>query len=184
MQCFLQRHQNIGFHISAAFRGCFAAAESTESRTATTAAEKRFKEIAESGPVEFKLDAAAIAARLIKSTAGLTAPLRRRLKSARLVPIGAELIVLLALFRIAQDFVGFVDLLKFFFGRFLVLGDVGMIFARQFPERAFDFVIRRGLRNTERFIIVPELHSHRRLNLVPPISSRNLLQTCTTWGNF
>src|SRR5205085_9776197 len=105
MQRFLQRHQNIGFHISAAFRGCFASAESTESRTAATAAEKRFKKIAESGPVEFKLDtAAAISARLIKSTAGLTAPLRRRLKSPRLVPIGAELIVLLALLRIAQYF--------------------------------------------------------------------------------
>src|SRR5437763_1408408 len=162
MQRFLQRHQNIGFHISAAFRGCFASAESTESRTATTAAEKRFKEIAESGPVEFKLDAAAIAARLIKSTAGLTAPLRRRLKSARLVPIGAELIVLLALLRIAQDFVRFVDLFEFFLGRFFVLGDVRMIFARQFAKRAFYLIIRRGFGNAERFIIIPELHSHRR----------------------
>src|SRR5438105_7165852 len=127
------------------FGGCFASTESTESRTAATAAKKSFKKIAESGAVEFKLDTAAtVAARLIKSTAGLTAPLRRRLESARLVPIGAELIVLLALLRIAQDFVGFIDLLKFFFGRLLVLGDVGMIFARQFPERAFDLVIRRS----------------------------------------
>src|SRR5207302_3897061 len=151
------------------FGGCFASTESTESRTAATAAKKSFKKIAESGAVEFKLDTAAT--RLIKSTAGLTAPLRRRLKSARLVPIGAELIVLLALLRIAQDFVGFIDLLKFFFSRLLVLGDVGMIFARQFPERAFDLVIGRSFRDAESFVIIPELHSHRSLNLVPSISS-------------
>src|SRR5712691_6124719 len=105
VQCLLKRDENIRFDVGAAFGSCFAAAESAESRTAAAAAKKRFKKIAEAGPAKFKLDsAAAIATPLIKPTARLTAPLRRRLKSARLVPICSELIVFLALFRIAQDF--------------------------------------------------------------------------------
>ena len=188
MQRFFEGHKNIGFDIRAAFSSCFAPAESAESGTSASTAEKCFEEIAEAGAAEFKLHAAAISAVLIKSAAGRllksTSPIRWWLKSTWLIPIRAELIVLLALFRIAQDFVRFIDLLKFFFGRFFVLGDVGMIFAGQFPERAFDFVICRGLGNTQRFIIIPELHSHCTVNLVPPTSSRNLLPACMTSGNF
>src|SRR6266705_4833629 len=120
VQCFFKRDQNVGFDIGSAFGRCFASAESAESRTTTPAAEKSFEEIAEPGASEFKLDAAAIAAPLIKSSARLTTPLRWRLETARLLPIGAELIVFLALLRIAQDFVGFIDLLKFFLGDFFV----------------------------------------------------------------
>src|SRR5256885_122182 len=181
LQNFLERNENVRFDVRAAFGRCFAASESSECRAAPSAAEKRFKEIAESSAAEFKLDStAAIAAPLMKSAAGLLPPLRRRLKSAGLVPIRAELIVFLAFLGITQDFVGFVNLFKFFLSRFFVLRDVGMMFAREFAECAFDFVIRRVFRNAERFIVIPELHCHRALNLVPPMSSRNLLWVCTT----
>src|SRR5207248_8794361 len=136
MKCFFKGDKNVGFDIRPAFGGCFASAESAERRTSTTAAEKCFEEIAEASAAEFEFNAA-VATRLIKSAAGLTAPLRRRLKSTGLVPIRAELIVFLTLLRIAQDFVSLIDLLKFFFGGLFVFRDVGMIFARQFPERAF-----------------------------------------------
>src|SRR4029077_13487652 len=112
-QRFLKRDHNVGFDIRSALGGCFASTTSAESRAAAAAAEKRFEEIAKSGAAELELNSAAVTAPLIRSAAGLTAPLRWRLESARLVPIGAELIVFLALLRIAKDFVGFVDLLKF-----------------------------------------------------------------------
>ena len=162
MQRFFKRDQNVGFDIRSALCGCFASAESTECRAAAAAAEKSFEKIAEPSPTEFKLHAAAtVTTPLIKSSTGLTAPLRRRLESARLVPVGAELIVFLALLRVAQDFVGFIDLLKFFFGGFFVLGDVRMIFPRQFPKRASDLIVRRRFGNAECFVIISELHRHR-----------------------
>ncbi len=77
-----------------------------------------------------------IAARL-SATEGLAArilPARRRTEIRALLPVRAQLVVLLALFRIAQDFVGFVDLLEFFLGDFFVLGDVGMVLPREFAE--------------------------------------------------
>src|SRR5207244_12713496 len=123
--------------------------------TTPPAAKKRFEEIAEPGAAEFKRDAAAIAAKLIKSSARLTAPLRRRLESARLVPVGAQLIVFLAFVRIAQDFISFVDLLKFLLGGFFVLGDVGMVFARQFAKRAPDRVLRCLFGTAKSVVLLP-----------------------------
>ena len=47
--------------------------------------------------------------------------------------LGAELVVFLLLFGIAQDGVGFADLLKFLFGLFLVpFGFIGMVFLASF----------------------------------------------------
>src|SRR5207244_13204656 len=97
----------------AAVRRRLPSTEHIDSRASAPAAEACCEEIAESRSAKFKLNpAAAIAAPLMKSTARLTAPLRWRLKSTGLVPVRAELIVLLALLRIAQDFVGFIDLLE------------------------------------------------------------------------
>jgi len=101
VQRFLERDHNVCFNIRSALGGCFASTKSAESRAAASAAEKRFEEIAESGAAELELNSAAVTAPLIRSAAGLTAPLRWRLESARLVPIGAELILFLALLRIA-----------------------------------------------------------------------------------
>lgn len=84
----------------------------------------------------------------MKPTAGLLgSPIGRRLKSTRLVPVRPELIVSLAFFRIAQDFIGLVDLLKFLFGLLFILGDVGMIFSGQLAEGTADLVLLRSLWN-------------------------------------
>ena len=140
-----------------------ASAEPAECGTTAPAAEKRFEEIAEPGSAELELNsAAAIAAPLIKSAAGLllALPLRRRLETAGPVPIRAELIVFLPLFRIAQNFVRFVDLLKFFFGGLFVLGHIGVILARQLAKSAANFVLARRFRHPECLVIISELYRH------------------------
>ena len=89
------------------------------------------EEIAEPGATEFKFNAAISAAVLMKSAARLlSTPAWWRLKSSRLIPIRAELIVFLPLLRIAQNFVSFIDLFEFLLRRGLVLGlrHVGMVF--------------------------------------------------------
>src|SRR2546428_161188 len=53
-------------------------------------------------------------------------------------PVGAELIVFLALLRVAKDLVGLVELLESSLGRLVAGVDVGMVLARQLPERGFD----------------------------------------------
>jgi hypothetical protein len=103
VQRFLECDHNVSFYIGAAF-GCRSApAESAECGTAAPAAKKRFKEIAESGSTELELDpTTAIATPLIKSAARLLAlPLWRWLETAGPVPICAELVVFLPLFKIA-----------------------------------------------------------------------------------
>src|SRR5512132_697562 len=103
VQRFFECDHNIRFHIGATLGCRRASAEPAECGTTTSAAKKRFEEIAEPGSAELELtSAAAIAAPLIKPAAGLLAlPLRRRLETARPIPIRAKLIVLLPLFRIA-----------------------------------------------------------------------------------
>jgi len=109
------------------------------------------------------LNSATITAPLIISAAGLLSsplPAGWRLEPARPIPIGAELIVFLALFRIAQHFVGFVDFLKFFFGGFFILGDIGMIFPCQLAERAANLVVRGRLGNTKCLVVISKLYRH------------------------
>src|SRR5262249_975471 len=126
---------------------------------------------------EFELNSAsAIATPLVKSTARLSSPFRRRLKSARLIPIRAELIVFLPLLRIAQYFVGFIDLLEFFFRGFFILCDFGMIFAREFPECPPDLVVSRRFGNAERLIIISELYRHRMSTLCLLLNSATFTQ--------
>src|SRR6202030_1256285 len=93
VQRFLERHQNVGLDICSAFRCRFASTKSSERRPSASAAEERFKEIAEAGAAEFKLHAAVtVSAPLMKSAARLSAaPVRRRLKSGGLVRVGGEL---------------------------------------------------------------------------------------------
>ncbi len=85
------------------------------------AAEELLKEIAEAGPLEMKF--------LRRGSIGpmprATLPARRRLIPAAVLPVRAELIVFLALDRIAEDFVRLVDLLEFLLGRLFVLGTSG-----------------------------------------------------------
>src|SRR5262249_34455773 len=72
----------------------------------------------------------------------------------------AELVIFLALFRITQHFVSFVDLLKFFFRFLLILCDVRMIFPRQLAECATDFILGCRLRHSESLVIISELNGH------------------------
>ena len=58
MQCFLQRHHDVGFDIASAFRHRFPLTKPAEGRATATATEKSFKEIAKTGATKFKLDAA------------------------------------------------------------------------------------------------------------------------------
>ena len=74
MQGFFKCDHDIGFNIGSTLRRGLTSAKSAESRAAAAAAEKRFEEIAETSATKFELDAATIAAPLIKSTAGLLLP--------------------------------------------------------------------------------------------------------------
>ena len=101
MQCFLQRHHDIGFDIVAAFRHGAALSEPSESRSTPATTKKGFKEIAETGAAKFKLDTAVLTAAPAKTAWLSAAPLRWWLKSARLIPILAQLVVFSAFLRIA-----------------------------------------------------------------------------------
>src|SRR6185295_1677454 len=76
-------------------------------------------------------------------------------------PVGAELVVLLALGRIAEDLVGLVDLFEFRFGRFVTRVDVRVMLARELPEGLLDLLLGGALRHAERGVIVFEVHGYR-----------------------
>src|SRR4029077_2592062 len=126
-------------------------------------AEECLEKIAEPGPAELKFDTTVFPTAPVKSTAALPAtPLRRRLKPAGLIPILAQLIVFPPLFRIAQDFVGFVNLFKFFLRLFLILRDIRMIFTREFSKGAFDFLLTGRCRTANVIVILAKLDRHCR----------------------
>src|SRR5438270_891060 len=81
-------------------------------------------------------------------------PTRRRTEFGARSPIGPQLIIFLALGRIAQHFIGLVDFFKFFLGLFFVFGDVGMIFAGELAEGLFDVRTTGGARNTQGLVII------------------------------
>src|SRR5438270_276917 len=162
MQCFFERDHNVRLDVASSFGSSLPLTERTVAETCLTpATEKRLEEIAESGPAEFEIDPAAVARGIAaKPATRLGVPSRWRLESTRLVPIRTELVVFLSFLRIAQDFVGFVKLLEFFFGGRFVLVDVGMVFTRELPERFADLVVARRFRNAEGLIIISELDCH------------------------
>ena len=136
-----------------------------DGRLAASAAEKRLEEIAEPGAAEFELNAAAVPPGVTAESPARSAPspIRRRLKSARLIPVRAELIVPGAFLGITQDLVSLVDLFEFLLSRdfFFGLGHVGMMFARELTKSAFDFIGTCRLRNTQRLVVIPELNRHK-----------------------
>src|SRR5262245_10778936 len=90
---------------------------------------------------------------------------RERIGSARLgtsllvhPPVGAELVVLLTFGRIAENFVGLVDLLEARFGGLVARIDVGMELAGQFAEGLLDLLLRRSLRDAKRLVVILEFH--------------------------
>src|SRR5687767_4961361 len=80
--------------------------------------------------------------------------------AARAVPILTEVVVLFTLGRVTQNFIGLVDLFKFFFGDCFILRYVGVIFAGQFSKGFANIVIRGGARDTKNLVVVFKLDSH------------------------
>src|SRR5438046_5431586 len=66
-----------------------------------------------------------------------------RTKLRALFPIRAEFVILLPLFRVAEDFVGLVDFLELLFGGLFVFGDVGMVLPREFAEGLANLLVAR-----------------------------------------
>src|SRR4029453_1733921 len=97
---------------------------------------------------------------IISAFRWLWTPLWGWLKSARSIPICAELIVFFAFFWVAQYLVGFVDLLEFFLGGFLILRYVGMMFARQLAKGAANLVFAGRLRHAKCLVVISELYGH------------------------
>src|SRR4051812_36683758 len=73
------------------------------------------------------------------------------------VPIGAKLIVLLALGGVAEHLVSLVNFFKFIFGLFLVFRDIRMVFARQLPKRFPDLVLACLARDSQRLVVILKL---------------------------
>ena len=133
-----------------------------ETAAAHPRAENLLEEIAEAGAakLEFKV-LAALAASAKALAAGKALVAGRRTEFRAGLPIRAKFVVFLALGRVGEDFVGLVDFLEFFLGALFVLRHVGMKFAGEFAEGLFDFVILRGARDAESFVIIFVLNGHR-----------------------
>ena len=112
--------------------------------------------------MEFLL-AAAEAAHAAGESAGVAAARGRTETRAGLLPVRPEFVVFFAFVRVAEDFVGLVDLFEFFLGRLFVLGQIGMVLPREFAEGFFDFVGRRRFGDTERLVVIAEFHGRRSL---------------------
>ena len=97
-----------------------------------------------------KIEATETHARLTGARAWPTARTARR----NVVGIETVLIVNLALLGIAQDVVGFLDLLEALLGGFIAGIQIRMILARQLAVSLADLVFLGGARHTERFVII------------------------------
>jgi hypothetical protein len=164
VECFLERDHDVGFDIAPSLGSSRPLPKTSTAKTSrpASAAEKLLEEIAEASSAEFEFHAAAVPGAVATESATrlLRIPSGRRLKSARLIPVRAQLVVFFSLLRIAEDLVGFIQLLELFFRRCLVLIDVGMVFARQLSERLANLIVAGGLRDAERLVIISKLNSH------------------------
>ncbi len=97
-----------------------------------------------------KIEAAKAHARLACARPWSAARTARR----NVVGIEAVLIVYLALLRIAQDVVGFLDFLEPLFGGFIAGIQVGMILARQLAIRLANLVFFGVARHAEGFVVI------------------------------
>ena len=84
----------------------------------------------------------------------------RRPETSAFLPIRVEFIVALALLWVAEDFVGFVDLLELFLGGLLVLGHVGMVLAGQLAKGLLDLFVAGITRHSESGVVIFELNGH------------------------
>src|SRR5262249_8745506 len=78
-----------------------------------------------------------------------------------LFPVRSYFIVLLSLFGVGQDFVGFADFLEMLFGLFVIWVNVRMMLSRELPERRANIFLRGGLCNAKRCVVVLKFHIDR-----------------------
>ena len=136
-----------------------------EAAAATTAAkrcaatEQRREEIGKIRPAASATTTTATEAARATAAAAreMLFPLRRRLEILPGLPVGAELVVGLALLRIRQDLVGLVGFLEPVF-RALRLVLVRVELLREFSVRALDVLRRSIAANTENLVVVLEFH--------------------------
>src|SRR5580704_13863743 len=128
-----------------------ASSSAEAARASAATAKELLEEIAETRTVKMKLGT-------VLETA-VESALRLR-RAFGMVPILAQFVVLAPFDRVAQDFVGFVDLLELFLGGGFVLGDVGMIFAGERAEGLFDFGVGGVSRHAEHGVVVLEFNGH------------------------
>ena len=164
MERLFDGHEQIGFHVAAARRLLRAGARAEATKrvcgiarlaAARASAEELLEEIAEAGSAEMH---AAIAQAAGHSTPAANSATGGPLLEAAPFPIGAEFIVFLPLAGIAQNLVSLIDFLEFGLGGLFILGHIGMIFSRQFPEGFADFILGSRLRDSERLIVILVLH--------------------------
>src|SRR5262245_1316103 len=135
-------------------------------RRAAPGPEESFKEIAESTGAAYTsseniAEVAVLDPRALPPSSAIWRPSRRRREIGPGLPVGAELIVAFAFFRIGEDFVGLTDLLELFFRRFVVGINVRMVFAREFAIRLLNLVRGRCARDAQSLVIVVKLYCHK-----------------------
>lgn len=88
---------------------------------------------------------------------------RRRSEIHSVLPLGAELVVLLPLLRIAQNVIGFIDLFEFLLGC-LLLGvgrlQVGMVLSGKLPISVLNVLLGGSPRDSQDLIVIAKFHSH------------------------
>src|SRR6185369_8761880 len=114
------------------------------------------EEIAETGAVEMELEVL----RAGRSLASAVLPAGRRLETGAVLPARAQLVVLLALLWIAEDFIRFVDFLELFLGGLFVFSHIRVILAGQLAE-GFFYVLSAGVaRHAKGRVIIFEFNRH------------------------
>jgi hypothetical protein len=156
-QDFVQRHQDVALDVLAGLGESFAfpagPSRSTETGGRTPATpEELLEEIAEARAVEMEF-------RTVFRTSSVST-LRLGWLPFRVIPVCAQFIILSPLLWVAEDFVGLVDFLEFFFGSGLVLGDIGMISAGECAECLLDFRVARVSMHAENVVVVFEFNGH------------------------
>ena len=154
-------HQDIGLQITPTFVH-FLLKPATPVRAAIgpTSPEKLLEKVAEAGAAELEVFGALSSC---PGTPGLCAKAlspRAGRRGEPALPVRAERIVFFALFLVAENFVGLVDLLEFVFPLRLVFGDVRMMNSGEFAKCLANFVFTGRTFHTQRFVIVLIFDSH------------------------
>ena len=85
-------------------------------------------------------------------------PVRWRTEILSRLPVGAELVIGRAFFRIFQRLIGFTDFLEFLLS-IRLLAHIGMIFTRQLAVSPLDFILGGVLVHPHYFVIIFIFHS-------------------------